>query len=92
MHSFGRPVLGSFLWKLKKKPEKVLKITAFPGHFDIATSAAVTELRGVFLISILILVITTSVAIPVGFFAIFVVDSTSNLSAESISAFCGTVA
>ena len=64
---------------------------SFSAHADIATTTSVTELRGAFLISVSILALTTSAAIPIGILVISTFDSTNNLSAEAISAVSGSI-
>ena len=61
-------------------------------HSDIATSAAVSELRGVVVLSALLISSLVSFSsVPVGFVLILLLDSIGNLSVESVSSMYGTI-
>jgi hypothetical protein len=67
-------------------------VANYANHSDIATSGAVTELRGVFLLSLTLFAGTVSgIAIPVGFFVVLFLDSMQNSSLESTIASYGTI-
>ena len=61
-------------------------------HSDIATSAAVSELRGVVVLSaMLVSSLVSFSSIPVGFALVLFLDSTGNLSVESVCSMYGTI-
>jgi len=67
-------------------------VANYANQSDIATSGAVTELRGVFLLSLTLFAGTVSgIAIPVGFFVVLFLDSLQNSSMESAVASYGTI-